>query len=63
MNFSKGPCLGFIPKDVVHVPMFGNSKILHKFYTAHQSMRNTNMQDSWNKPLHHNLNLLYTALT
>lgn len=32
-NFSKGPRLSFISKDVIHVPMFQRNKVLHSTET------------------------------
>lgn len=28
-NFSEGPRLSFVSKDVIHVPMFQRNKVLH----------------------------------
>jgi hypothetical protein len=33
-NFSKGPRLSFISKDVIHVPMFQRNKVLHSTETV-----------------------------
>jgi hypothetical protein len=52
-NFSKGPRLSFISKDVVHVPMFGN---IIRFYIV-QKIWKTQHGPRLKQALHHKQNM------